>query len=165
MNSGFTATATIKLPVQQVWRFLVDMEQSPAWMKGVNKITPVGPNHGLPNGTTMIGARFTTHLSTSGQGAQREVMVTAWEPNHRFALTSNEGGILTTYEYCLRSKREYTEMTLHAEFRASGVWRLIGPLVTYMMKRHDGNQLELFKEAAEKFYASNEINQFQKLLT
>lgn len=144
MSSGFTVQELINLPIHQVWRFLADIHQAPRWMKGVNHVTFVAPGTG-----DVIGSRFQLRLAVAGGGREREIEIVAWEPNHRLTLSSVEGGVSASYEYTLRARGNRTEIVLRAECSATGLWKLLHPLLRYKMRRLDGDQLKIFKDVIE----------------
>lgn len=145
MSRGFTVEERIPFSVQSVWNYISDLELCHTWMKGVNSMTPA-----VKGVEDCVGARYRTNITTPGRGSNREVEILAWEPNHRFAIASQEGGISAVYEYILRSRGpEKTDVILNAECTASGLWRIIHPLVATMMERHDSDQLVLLRRAME----------------
>lgn len=158
MSRGFTVQERIGFPVQSVWTYISDLELCPTWMKGINSMTPA-----VKGVEDCVGARYQTNITTPGRGSNREVEILAWEPNHRFALSSKEGGISAVYEYILRSQgEEKTDVILNAQCTATGLWKLIHPLVARMMERHDSDQLLLLRRAMES--ATDSTEQFFELV-
>lgn len=145
MSRGFTVVETIDLPIQQVWTFLSNLDNCVLWIRGVNTIEP-----SVSGQTEGVGIRYTTNLSGAGNGSERDIVITAWEPNYRLALTSEVRGVTATYEYTLKGRRETTEITLSAECSTTGLLRIIHPFLSMMMKRYDGDQLMLLKQAIEQ---------------
>lgn len=145
MTRGFTVHEKLPFPVQVVWNYISDMELSHTWIKGINGMTPM-----VPGVEDCVGARYQTSITTDGRESNREVEILAWEPNHRFAITSNNRGISAVYEYMLRKRGEKsTDVTLNAKCTATGLWKVVLPLISYMMERHDADQLVLLRRAME----------------
>ena len=144
MARGFSVTETIDRPPDEVWAYLADIENAPRWMKGIRGVRRLG------DGPVGEGARFMTSLSVAGRGAEREMRVAAWQPKERLALSSSERGVSAVYEYVCRPEAEGTRVTLNARCTATGFpWRLLHPLIAYMMKRTDGGQIRALKAAIE----------------
>ena len=144
MTRGFRVTTMIERPQGKVWAFMTDLANAPAWMKGVEQIASVG------NGPMRAGARFRTISNAGGRGVEHETEMAVWEPMTRFALKSDQGGISAVYEYRCAPEGRGTRVDLHAACTARGLaWRLLHPLIAYMMRRHDGDQLERLRRALE----------------
>ena len=139
MRSGFTVRERIDRPVQEVWAFLSDMNNAERWMTGITHMKPVRP------GSIGVGSRF----SFSARGAERQTEITTWEPPNRLALTSTQGGITARYEYSVSGNEQWTDVQLHAECRARGVWRIVHPLILLFMKKSDASQLVNLKRTME----------------
>lgn len=137
---GFTSTATIDRPVDEVWAFMTDWDRAPQWMKGIDRMAPVGD--------APIAAG--TEVSFVSRGADRRSTIAAWEPPRELVLVSTQGGVTATYRYrCAPTDGGGTEATLEAECRMRGAWKLVGPLIRFMMKRVDGGQMPALARAIE----------------
>ena len=139
MRDGFTVTERIDRPVQEVWTFLSDLNNAGKWMTGITHMKPITP------GSIGVGSKF----SFSARGAERESEVTACVPNQVLALTSTQGGVTATYEYSLTGNEQGTQVQLHAVCSARGVWRLVHPLILFLMKKSDSGHLVNLKRAIE----------------
>ena len=140
MAAGFSVREKIDRPLTEVWGFLTDMRNAPEWMTGIPAMEPVSVE---PIG---VGSKF----RFISRGAERETEVTAWEPMKAFALASTQGGVTATYEYRVKEADGATEVELHAVCRASGLWKLIHPLIAALMKRSDSKHLLQLKKAIER---------------
>ena len=145
MARGFHVTATIDRPQSDVWAFMTDLTNAPAWMKGIERIAPLTDN------AMRAGARFHTVSNAGGRGIARETELAVWEPMSRFALKFEQSGISAVYEYCCTADGGRTKVALDARCTARGiVWRLLHPLIAHMMRRHDGDQLERLRQVLEE---------------
>ncbi len=159
MSHGFTVQERLPFPVQVIWTYITDMELSHTWIKGVNGMTPL-----VQGVEDCVGARYQATMTTRGRASSREVEILAWEPNHRFSLASRDGGVSAVYEYLLRRRgEESTDMTLNATCTARGPWTVALPLISYMMKRHDKDQLILLRRAMES--TSENMDQYFDLVS
>lgn len=145
MSRGFTVHEHLPFPVQVVWSYISDVELAHTWIKGINSVTPM-----VLGVEDCVGARYQTNITTYGRQSSQEVEILSWEPNHRFALASYDRGVSATYEYILRRRgAESTGLTLNATCTAEGFWKVVLPLISYMMERHDRDQLVLLRYAME----------------
>lgn len=140
MVNGFSVQETIDRPVAEVWTFMSNFEEVHRWMDGIEQVqqktaAPIG---------------VATLLAFDARGAERTTKITAWEPGHKMALTSQQGGMTATYLYSVISKGEKTAVSLDATCEASGfLWKLLSPLIVRMMKQSDSNQLAQLKAAMD----------------
>ena len=63
--------------------------------------------------------------------------------------TPQEGGVTATYTYSLEPNGRGTRVTLHGACEATGLWRLLHPLIVKMMAKHDSRQMEMLKAVVE----------------
>ena len=82
-TKGFHSTELIDRPIEEVWAFLTTWEAMPSWISGIESMEP------LDDGPMGAGTR----LEFVARGAERVSTIVAWEPPHRLALSSTQGGI------------------------------------------------------------------------
>ena len=137
---GFRASETIGRPKGEVWDAATDWDRAPRWMKGIDRMRllkeePVG------EGTT---------LGFRARGRERETTIVGWVPGRRLALQSRQGGVTADYVYEFEDCPGGTRVTLDAECRGEGIgWRLLTPLIGFLMARADGGQLRELKRMIE----------------
>ena len=136
---GFTSTELVDAPPERVWQVLTDWERSPDWMPGIDSMRQEGSG---PPGTGTV-------VVFQARGAERSSEVTAWDPPRRLALRSVQGGVTADYVYSLEPEGSGTRLTLEADCRTRGAWRLIGPLISWLMARADRVQPTRLKAAVE----------------
>jgi len=106
-------------------------------MAGIGAFTQITQN------PLEIGTRF----GFQARGKQRETRVTDFDSGKRIALTSTQGGVTATYTYSVAPAGGGTEMTLNAVCDATGLWKLIHPVIVFAMKKSDATQLANLKRA------------------
>ena len=129
MVQAFTVTRVLDHPTDEVWRQLTDWERAAGWL-GVDSIRADGP--------TAVGT--TLHFVTRGR--ERAGEVTALDPGRSITLRSRQGGVVADYTYGLVPEGAGTRVTLVADVRTEGVWRLAGPAIRAAVRRPDGGQLD-----------------------
>ncbi|MCP4327238.1 MAG: hypothetical protein GY791_02215 [Alphaproteobacteria bacterium] len=137
MADGFTVTETIAAPPAEVWDFLTNFRHAQDWMTGIDDMTQTTP------GPLEVG----THLEFRARGKMRQSRVTALDRGERIALTSTQGGVTATYTYSLVPVGAGTETTLHAVCEATGLWKLLHPVIVIAMKKSDSSHLAKLKAA------------------
>lgn len=138
MQEVFASEVTISRPRAEVWSALVDWERAPTWMDGVERLVADGP---VAEGTALT---FTTN------GRDRTSSIAASEPGRSLVIRSAMRGITAEYAYELVDVGgDSTRVTLVARSRATGLQRLLGPLVDDAMRRTDSGQLEALRRVLE----------------
>jgi len=131
MADGFEVRKRVDAAPDEVWAYLTRLDRAAASMPGVEAMTQ------LDAGPLGLGTRF----GFAARGNVRETRITAFESDRLMALTSTQGGVTATYTYALAPSGDGTDVTLSAVCRASGVWRLLHPLIVIAMRRSDSSQL------------------------
>lgn len=140
MTQAFASEVTIARSPEDVWTALTDWEQAHQWMKGVEST--------IGNGATTVG----TVLTFRARGKDRQTTIAAVEPERSVVLRSVQGSVTADYVYEVEPiDADRARVSLVAECNTAGpVWKLLGPLLRFAMRRTDGNQLEALKELLEK---------------
>ena len=140
MANGFSVTERISTSPEKVWQYLTDFDNAPKWMPGIDSMS-------LHDGQILeTGSALTFHA----RGKARESRVTALEKGKRLALTSTQGGVTATYEYSLVPVADGAEVTLNAKCEATGVWKLLHPVIVIAMRKADSPQLANLKALIER---------------
>ena len=138
MPKVFDAEATIAKPADQVWEALTDWRSAHRWMAGVDWLKAEGE----PAVGTRITFRARDHDRTS--------TITSWQPGRSFVLRSEHGGVTADYEYAIEaSAADSTRVTLTADCRMQGPWRLLAPLIRMAIRKADSGQLAALKQLLE----------------
>lgn len=136
---GFEVQEHVDAAPEELWAWLARLDHAAVWMPGIEAMTQLDP------GAIGLGTRF----AFTARGKARETRVTAFEAGRLMALTSTQGGVTATYTYALAPSGSGTDVTLKAVCRASGVWRLLHPLIVVAMRRSDASQLVNLKLIVE----------------
>lgn len=139
----FTATEWIYATPNAVFNFMLTPDNA-------HKVMPsVKENVQITEGPVDVGTRFRETRLINGKEATAEIEVTTFEPPRRYSATSSQGGITATYHYTLAPEQNGTRIKLQAEVAASGVKKLVVPMILMMMKKQDGDHLQNLKRAVE----------------
>lgn len=142
--AGFSATEWIAATPEAVFAFLQDVTHFP------EVLTSVVRAEKITDGPVRVGTRFRETRKINGREATAEIEVTAHEPPRRYSATSAQGGITATYHYTLTPEKHGTRINLQAEATATGLKKLMLPLVVSFMKKEDASHLQKLKAAVER---------------
>ncbi len=141
MARAFQVSETIDRPIEAVWDFLSDLNKIPLWMAGIESARL------LTSGPPEEGAR----ISLKAQSRELEDTIVRFEPPNVFALSCQQKGIFAVYTYTCIADGDRTRVTLQAEcFAEKLIWKLLHPLIGFLMKQADGGQLKSLKRAIEE---------------
>lgn len=141
--AGFTATEWIAAPPETVFALMHDVNHFPAVLTSVVRAEKITP------GPVGLGTRFLETRKINGREASAEIAVTTFEPPCRYAATSSQGGITATYHYTLTPEKKGTRVNLQAEATASGLKKLLLPIIVNFMKKEDATHLQKLKTVVE----------------
>jgi uncharacterized protein YndB with AHSA1/START domain len=110
------ATASIPAPIGELFAFLADPSNLPAWQTGIlsaelTSQPPVG-----------VGSKARVVRQLMGQRIVADLVMTAFEPDHRLVLESTVSGIAAVAELELAPGEEATELRFAMSFSATNVF-------------------------------------------
>ena len=138
MPTAFTTTEPIDAPPAAVWKVLTAWPGAPAWMKGIDTMSADGETAA---GTEL---RFTT------RGKERTARLIEVDPGRSLVMRSVQGPVAADYRYELAADGpDRTVATLTADCTVRGVAGVFAPLLRFVMRRTDGDQLTHLRRAVE----------------
>jgi carbon monoxide dehydrogenase subunit G len=115
--------ATVAAAPEEVFAYLSDLENLPAWQTGVvdARITSTGP----------IGIGSTAHVvrELMAQRIEAPVTVTEYEPPRRMVVDSKVGGVRVEIALDLAHATGGTDVAVTAEIRGSGLTAFMEPMI------------------------------------
>ena len=142
--SGFTLTEWIARSPKEVFDFISDSENAPkigANTKSMVKLTegPVG-----------VGTRYSETRIMNGKENQSELEIVGFEPGRLYAMKNVTEGVETVYTYTFQEENNGTQVDMVCELSASGVKKLMLPMVSSILKKEDGDHLQKLKMVMEE---------------
>jgi hypothetical protein len=141
--SSFESTVTIRRPVEDVFGFLADFENVPAWNYAIVETRKVSPGP-VGVGTTYRQTRSVPRRSEEG------FEVTVFEPPSRLEVHGEIGPFRARVSYALEPTGDGTRLTNAVELRSSGLLRLAAPLATARVKRAVAANLDVLRQVLER---------------
>jgi uncharacterized protein YndB with AHSA1/START domain len=141
--ASFGNTVTIRRPVADVFAFLADFENVPAWNYAIvetRKVTP-GP---VGVGTTYRQVRSVPRRS------EEDFEVTVFEPASRLEVQGELGPFRARLSYALEPVAGGTRLTNAVELQGSGLLSVVVPLATSRVKRAVAANLDTLREILER---------------
>jgi uncharacterized membrane protein len=136
-------TFTIARPVDEVFSYVANMENLPAWAKGVQS------SHNLTGGEPRQGSRFEV---TGKMGPQRMTVtyeLFEFEPNRRFRARGNFGPFQFEEEFAFAGEGGSTRVSQAADMQPKGAAGLIAPLAQVIISRQMRGDNRRVKELLE----------------
>jgi uncharacterized protein YndB with AHSA1/START domain len=142
--SGFNMTEWISRTPKEVFDFITASENAPKVVASVKSMVK------LTEGPVRVGTRYRETRLMDGKEHQAELEVVEYEPGQSYAMKNVTEGIETVYRYVFQSENDGTRVDLVCEVKASGLKKLMLPMVVSILKKEDGDHLQRLKQAMEK---------------
>ena len=139
MAKTISVSETIDRPPDEVWSVLTDWPGAVRWMNGIESMSI--------DGETVEGAHVRFHT----RGQDRDSVITHCEPGRSITLRSQQGSVTADYRYSIEAVGDSSSrVSLEAECQFSGLlYRLLGPLIGFAIRRTDGGQVAALKRVIE----------------
>ena len=139
----FQNTVTIARPTEEVFAFLADFSNIPAWNYAIARTVQTSP------GPATVGATY-RQTRTIPRHSEESLEITVFEPPSRLAVQGQLGPFQATTSYLLEPAAGGTRLTNDVELEpTSALLRPIGPLATPRIKAAVARNLGTLKELLE----------------
>jgi len=136
----------INKPVEQVWDFLTDFQNTPKWDIGVLETRQTSA------GAAGLGTTFQNIGPFLGQTAVREYKVTEYEPKNKVTvklMTSSKSIQNAEVCYVFEPAKNGTKLTFMGSVEFRGLFKLIQPILLQRAKRDGQGDLSNLKRLIE----------------
>lgn len=141
---SFELSEHIRKPPKEVFAVIANPAEGAKVMDNIKetKKTTSGP--------IAVGTRFLETRMVNGKENQAELLVSAYEPPKHVAISTETEGIKVEYHYHLSEENGGTLVRWVCELEASGLRKMMLPMVAGIMKKEDGDHLKKIKAILEK---------------
>lgn len=137
-------TVTIEKPVAEVFRFMADFENDPAWRDEIDKIHHVG---GPPTGE---GAQYRQEIMWSGKKAETTFRVTEYRENGHIAFAGESGDVHASGRYDFMSQHGATQVKVRGEVDLTDVLDVAEDVIGDVVRKTGEQDLENLKQILEQ---------------
>ena len=141
--ASFENTVTIRRPVADVFAFLADFENVPAWNYAIVETRMVAP------GPVRVGTTYRQVRSVPSR-SEEDFEVTVFEPASRLEVQGELGPFRARLSYTLEPVAGGTRLTNAVELHGSGLLSVVMPLATSRVKRAVAANLDTLREILER---------------
>ncbi len=141
--TGFERTEWIAREPEAVFAFLADVRNASKTMPQIKQMVK------LTDGPVSAGTRYRETRVVKGNEAQAELEVARFEPPQHYSMRNITQGIETLYHYTFLPEGDGTRVQLRCELNATGVRKLMLPMVAGILKKEDGDHLQRLRKAVE----------------
>jgi carbon monoxide dehydrogenase subunit G len=142
-------SVTVYRPVEEVWDFISNFENTTRWSQGVLEARQTS------DGPLGVGSTLQTVVQAFGRRRTADYLVTEYEPNHAFAFTVTSGPMTSRARYSVEPAAAGTRLTASGEAHATGLYKLLAPILVRIVKRHSQDDLANAKRILEASVAAN----------
>ncbi|WP_081746716.1 SRPBCC family protein [Arthrobacter sp. H5] len=103
----------------------------------------------LTDGPIAVGTKFRQTRVVNGKEASADLLVSVYQPNTHVGISTEAEGIEVAYHCHLSPEDNGTRLTWICELEASGLRKMMLPIVAAIMRKEDGNHLQQFKTYLE----------------
>ena len=141
--SGFKMNEWIARPPKEVFDFITTSDNASKVVSSVTSMTK------LTEGPIRVGTRYRETRVMNGKEHRADLEVVSFEPNQTYAMKNVTDGIETVYRYNFQPESNGTRVDLVCDVKASGLKKLMLPMVVSILKKEDGDHLQRLKKAIE----------------
>jgi uncharacterized protein YndB with AHSA1/START domain len=138
-----TQSVTINRPVEEVWDVIGNFENTTRWSRGVLEARQTS------DGPLGVGSTLQTVVKAFGRRRTADYLVTEYEPNHAFAFEATSGPMTSRARYSVEPAGAGTRLTASGQAAATGLYRLLTPIIVRTVKRHSEADLANVKRILE----------------
>jgi carbon monoxide dehydrogenase subunit G len=144
-----TQSVTVDRPVEEVWDFISNFENTTRWSRGVLEARQTSP------GPLGVGSTLQTVVKAFGRRRTADYLVTEYEPNHALAFQVSSGPMASRARYSVEPAGAGTRLTASGEAEVTGLYRLVAPLLVRTLERHSQDDLASLKRILEASVAAS----------
>jgi carbon monoxide dehydrogenase subunit G len=138
-----TLSVTVNRPVDEVWDFISNFENTTRWSRGVLEARQTS------GGPLRVGSTLQTVVKAFGRRRTADYLVTEYEPNRAFAFTVTSGPMTSRARYSVEPVGAGTRLTASGEAEATGLYKLLAPILVRTLKKHSEDDLVNVKHILE----------------
>ena len=138
-----TQSVTVNRPVEEVWGFISNFENTTRWSRGVLEASQTS------QGPLGVGSTLQTVVKAFGRRRTASYLVTEYEPNHAFAFKVTSGPMTSRARFSVEPAGAGTRLTASGEAEATGPYKLLAPILVRTLKRHSQDDLTNAKRILE----------------
>ena len=141
--NGFEFSEHIARSPQDVFEVISNPTEATKFLDNITE------SRKLTDGPIAVGTMFRETRVVSGKEASADLLVSAYEPNTHVGISTEAEGIKVDYHYHLSPEGGGTRLTWICELEASGLRKMMLPMVAAIMKKEDGDHLQRLKTYLE----------------
>ena len=145
-----TQSVTVNRPVEEVWDFISNFENTTRWSRGVLEARQTSP------GPLGVGSTLRTVVKAFGRRRTADYLVTEYEPNRAFAFEVTSGPMASRARYSVEPAGAGTRLTASGQAEATGLYKLLAPLLVRTLERHSQDDLAAVKRILEASAAASD---------
>ncbi|QYK50196.1 MAG: SRPBCC family protein [Anaerolineales bacterium] len=141
--NGFEFSEHIAKPPKQVFDLISDLTNGSKFLDNIKE------SQKTSSGPIGVGTTFRETRIVGGKESSTELLVTAYEPHTHVGISTEVEGIKVVYHYYLSPEAGGTQVRWVCELEASGLRKMMLPMVAGIMKKEDGDHLQKLKAYLE----------------
>jgi uncharacterized protein YndB with AHSA1/START domain len=140
----FKTSLVINRPVEEVFAFVSNYQNSPKWVSGAMEHTKIS------EGPIGVGAVIRTSGWAMGLPIEATRIVTAYEPHFKYAFKSEYRQVPLTTTFAFEPIQNGTRLTIVVEGEAAGLFKSATPFILGAIRRQCESDLRRLKKLLEE---------------
>jgi len=140
---GFEFSEHIAASPREVFGVISDPSQATNFLENIKESTK------LTEGPIAVGTTFRETRVVNKREASADLVVSAYDPDTRFGISTEAEGITVSYRYDVTPEGSGTRLNWVCELEAGGLRKMMLPMVAAIMKKEDGEHLRKLKAYLE----------------
>jgi uncharacterized membrane protein len=140
----FKTSLVIHRPVEDVFAFVSNYQNSPKWVSGAME------HKKISEGPIGVGTVIRTTGRAMGQRIEATRIVTAYEPNVKYAFKSEYRQVPLTSTFLFEPVQSGTRLTVVVEGEPTGLFKAATPLILGMLQQQFEGDLRRLKRLLEE---------------
>jgi len=141
--NGFRFSEHIDRPPRDVFAVISDPTQATRFLDNITESLK------LADGPIAVGTVFRETRVVGGKESSADLVISAYEPDTHAGVSTEAEGIRVVYHYRLTPDGGGTRLEWTCDLEASGLRRMMLPVVAAIMKKEDGDHLRRLKAYLE----------------
>lgn len=138
----FVNAVEIERPVEEVFAYLADFENVPAWNYAIESTTK------LSEGPVRLGTTY-RQVRRIPRRSEESFEVTVFEPGSRLAIRGTLGPFASDLEYRIEPTERGTRVTNEVQLKPRGILGMVGQLASSRVKEAVAKNLGKLKQVLE----------------
>ena len=142
--SEWMLTRRVATRPERVFDFMTNPQNTPSWLPSVTAMEQVS------DGPLTVGAKLREVRKLGGRDTEADIEVTKYDRPKAYSVRASMGGLQASVHYTFEPEHDGTQVDVVCEIEGQAFSRAKAPIVAWLMKRQDKDQLKNVQRLLEE---------------